>query len=175
MWCIGCAGVAVDPSGALAATAGEDGRLRLLDIRAGAQIDPEGVQASDQPLTDVDFSTPHGRWLCAADASGSVVSVDLADLSPLSTRPAVPYALHRIQLGGPLRAGAHTSRLSSVHCSPSGVLLAGSWDSNICELRRTSTPRGAFSLLMRFIMRTNLNTRAVITRPPPPPPPHCFS
>jgi WD40 repeat protein len=135
----------VDPSGTLAATAGEDGRLRLLDIRAGAQVDPEGMQASDHPLTAVDFSTPHGRWLCAADASGSVVSVDLADLSPLSTRPAAPYALHRIQLGGSQRATElNPHRLSSVHCSPSGVLLAGSWDSNICEPRRTSTPRGVF-------------------------------
>jgi WD40 repeat protein len=70
----GTSGVAFSPDGALVATAGIDGKLRVYALRSGRQI--ASVQVSGS-LQDVDFS-PDAKWVATGSLAGKIVIWDVA-------------------------------------------------------------------------------------------------
>jgi WD40 repeat protein len=101
--------LAFSPDGALLATAGWDGWVRVYDGATGA---PRASVRTEEPLTAVAFH-PAGGYLVVGSARGllTVLRADTLDFS-FEVRP-------------------HADRVSALAFGPDGTLYSGSWDKRV--------------------------------------------
>lgn len=102
-------GVAFSPDGALVATAGRDGAVRLFDAATGAL---KGERRTEEPLGTVAFH-PDGKWLVVGSLKGLVT---------VMSAPGLEFAS---ELRG------HEGPVSALAFSPDGTLYSGGWDKHV--------------------------------------------
>ncbi|MCY1017233.1 WD40 repeat domain-containing protein [Pyxidicoccus sp. MSG2] len=102
-------GVAFSPDGALVATAGKDGVVRLFDAATGAL---RGERRTEEPLGAVAFH-PDGKWLVVGSLKG------------LLTVLAVPGLEYASEERG------HVGVVSALAFAPDGTLYSGGWDKHL--------------------------------------------
>ncbi len=101
--------LAFSRDGALLASAGWDGMVRLHDAATGAL---KASLRTEEPLTAVAFH-PAGGYLVVGSAQGLLTVLRVADL------------------GFAFEARPHTDRVSALVFAPDGTLYSGSWDKRI--------------------------------------------
>jgi predicted aspartyl protease len=140
--------VAFSADGALLATAGHDGQVRLFD---GATGEPRGAVLTEEPLTAVAFH-PSGRYVVAGSAQG-LVSV--------FTVPQLAFAFE---------ARIHAGQVSALAFAADGTLYSGSWDKHVRvwgtreEALRPDQARVRFERRGGFtVVRGAVNDKAQVT------------
>lgn len=101
--------VAFSADGALLATAGHDGEVRLFDAATG---EPRGHVLTEEPLTAVAFH-PSGHYIVAGSTRGLV---------SIFTVP---------QLSFVFEARAHAGQVSALAFAADGTLYSGGWDNHV--------------------------------------------
>ncbi|MBN1206146.1 MAG: aspartyl protease family protein [Myxococcaceae bacterium] len=101
--------VAFSADGALLATGGHDGQVRLFD---GATGEPKGGALTEEPLTAVAFH-PSGRYVVVGSARGLV---------SIFTVPKLAFVFE---------ARIHADRVSALAFAADGTLYSGSWDKHV--------------------------------------------
>jgi WD40 repeat protein len=140
--------VVFSPDGALLASAGRDGALRLFDAATG---EPRGSVVTEEPLTAVAFH-PGGRYVVVASARG-LVSV--------FTVPQLTFVYE---------VRAHRELVSALAFAPDGTLYTGSWDKHVRvwssreEALRPDQARVRFERRSGFaVVRGAVNDQAQVT------------
>jgi WD40 repeat protein len=102
-------GVAFSPDGALVATAGKDGTVRLFDAATGVL---KAERRTEEPLGTVAFH-PDGKWLVVGSFKGLVTVL---------SAPELRYASE---------ARGHAGTVSALAFAPDGTLYSGGWDRHV--------------------------------------------
>jgi WD40 repeat protein len=110
--------VAFSADGALLATAGRDGEVRLFDSSTG---EPLSHVLTEEPLTAVAFH-PSGRYVLAGSAKGLVSTFTVPQLSFVS------------------EARAHMAPVSALAFAANGTLYTGGWDKHLRTWATTEEP-----------------------------------